>query len=168
MQNPFAIAVQWPDAPRCYLVHLQRPYFTAALFERPAVASLFVNWSPGAAVPEGTRANLFRQAADFCCAHWGLADRTFEFIERPHGYHLPRFLMAQTAATELFIVEPEHAAPLVEVRKSGPGAQHSTPNVSHRFDVVTQWRLGEMRKYYQQYLERQTLMGNGSKLVAAH
>jgi hypothetical protein len=65
-------------------------------------------------------------------------------------------LMAQTQSKALFIVEPEHSTPLVEVHESAESvaAQPKTKR-SSRFDVITQWRLGQMRKYYQQFLERQ-------------
>jgi hypothetical protein len=170
MQNPFAIAVQWPDAALCYLVHMQRPYFTAALFETTTVARLFVTWAPSSGSDEAQGARVFRSAADFCRARLGQADVPIEFVERRHGYHLPRFLMAQTATHELFIVEPEHAAPLVEVRKgsSVPAARNPEADVVQRFDIVTQWRLAEMRKYYQQYVDRQRSLVNGSDLARAH
>ena len=72
--------------------------------------------------------------------------------------------MAQTAAKDLFIVEPEHSTPLVEVRESEASlsSKSNAPKMSQRFDVVTQWRLGQMRGYYQQFLERQ------QKLAAGH
>lgn len=156
MQNPFAVAVQWPDEPRRYLVHLSRPYFTAALVETASALWLLVSWSPASRNTDDDRASIFRAAARFCREQLDQARVPIEFIERKDGYHLPRFLMAQSPALELFIVEPEHPAPLVEVheRKPGPGDPIGT-KLSARFDVVTEWRLEQMRDYYQQFLERQ-------------
>jgi hypothetical protein len=154
MQNPFAIAVRWPDEPRRFLVHLQRPYFTAALVETEAAAWLLVSWAPGTSSDEGARTAILRSAAEFCRAQFDQSAVPIEFVERRGGFQLPQYLMAQTTAKELFIVEPEHWTPLVEVRDSDPAAApHNRPG--HRFDVVTQWRLAQMRKYYRQYLERQ-------------
>lgn len=117
MHNPFAIAVQWPDEPRRYLVHLQRPYFTAAIFETASAAWLTVSWAPTQSY-DADAGSLFRVAAEFCRRELAQLDVPIEFIERKHGHHLPRFLMAQTAANDLFIVESEHSTPLVEVRES--------------------------------------------------
>src|SRR5687768_9366997 len=116
MQNPFAVAVQWPDEPRRYLVHLQRPYFTAAL-----VDTFSASCPPGRLCDEAERASLFRAAAWFCRAQLDQIHVPIEFVERKHGHHLPRFLMAQALGKELFIVEPDHSAPLVEVRDSDAG-----------------------------------------------
>src|SRR4051812_19279507 len=66
MQNPFAVAVQWPDEPRRYLVHLQRPYFTASIVETTSAAWLLLSWSPGGTCNEDARPSLFRAAATFC------------------------------------------------------------------------------------------------------
>jgi len=163
MHNPFAVAVQWPDEPRRYLVHLQRPYFTAALFETAAAAWLTVSWAPTGQPDEAVPGALFLRAADFCRNELGQLHVPIEFIERKNGHPLPQFLMAQTMGKELFIVEPDHSAPLVEVRDSNMPiiSERSGQKMSERFDVITQWRLGEMRKYYQQFLERQ------ERLVAA-
>jgi hypothetical protein len=164
MHNPFAIAVHWPDDPRRYLVHLQRPYFTAAIFETASAAWLAVSWAPRSDLDAASRANVFRAAADFCRTHLDFADVPIEFVEQRHGYPLPRFLMAQAAgAAGLFIVEPEHTTPLVEVRDSDP-ARSRTPKKSHRFDVITEWRLEQMRAYYQQFLERQHKVNASSPL----
>ena len=156
MQNPFAVAMQWPNEPRRYVVHLRRPYFTAAMVETASALWLLVSWSPS---PIGTfddRSSVFRAAARFCRDHLDQVRVPIEFVERKHGYHLPRFLMAQSAARELFIVEPEHPAPLVEVHETDAGLRKpSKSKLSERFDVVTQWRLEQMRNYYQQFLERQ-------------
>jgi hypothetical protein len=156
MQNPFAVAVQWPSEPRRYVVHLNRPYFTAAMVETASALWLLVSWSPAPMSTFDDRASIFRAAARFCREKLDQVRIPIEFVERKHGYHLPRFLMAQSAAMELFIVEPEHPAPLVEVRETDPGlCKPARSKVSQRFDVVTQWRLEQMRSYYQQFLERQ-------------
>jgi hypothetical protein len=153
MQNPFAIAVQWPDHIRRYLVHLRRPYFTAAIHETASAAWLLVSWAPGA--DEEDRAEIFGAAAEFCCTQMDQRQIPIEFVERKHGHHLPRYLMAQTMNKELFIVEPDHSTPLVEVRHSDIVDLKPKTKLSQRFDVITQWRLGEMRKYYRQFLEKQ-------------
>lgn len=153
MQNPFAIAVQWPDAIRRYLVHLQRPYFTAAIYETASAAWLLVSWAPGHRAPG--RADVFRAAADFCRTQLDQRQVPIEFVERQHGHNLPPYLMAQSLAQDLFIVEPDHSAPLVEVRDSEMASLKPNANQAARFDVITQWRLAEMRKYYRQFLERQ-------------
>jgi hypothetical protein len=157
MHNPFAVAVQWPDEFRRYVIHLQRPYFTAALFETASAAWLTVSWAPASMVDDSVRESLFRRAAHFCRSELGQLGVPIEFIERKHGHHLPRFLMAQGGDSDLFIVEPDHSAPLVEVRESRkkvvPHAGQA--KLPPRFDVITEWRLEEMRKYYQQFLERQ-------------
>lgn len=151
MQNPFAMAVQWPDSPRRYVVHLRKPYFTAALVETAAAAWLLVNWAPGSKVSDS--AEVFRSAAEFCRRELAQHAVPIEFVERKHGYELPRYLMAQSATKELFIIEPEHFSPLVEVRDKQTEAKPGER--SARFDTVTQLRLADMRKYYRQYLERQ-------------
>jgi hypothetical protein len=155
MQNPFAIALQWPDSDRRYLVHLQRPYFTAAIHETASAAWLTVSWAPGC---KNNSAELFRAAAVFCRTQLDQQPVPIEFVERRHGYPLPVFLMAQTSCRRLFIVEPEHSTPLVEVHDSDMPPRKGRAAVPSRFDVVTQWRLTEMRKYYRQYLERQKLL----------
>ena len=165
MHNPFAVAVQWPDESRRYVVHLQRPYFTAALFETASAAWLTLSWAPAGMADDAGGELLFRRAADFCRSELGQCNVPIEFIERKNGHHLPRFLMAQTVGKDLFIVEPDHFAPLVEVRENTTSnvPDTSEPKLSQRFDVITQWRLGEMRKYYQQFLERQqSLTGAGA------
>jgi hypothetical protein len=159
MHNPFAVAIQWPDDARCHLVHMQRPYFTAAVRETATTTWLLVSWSPSANPADIDRRSLFQEAADFCRSHLDLSQTPIQFLERKHGHHLPRFLIAQTPARELFIVEPEHSAPLVEVRNGAARAPSKKVLLSQRFDVVTQWRLGQMRIYYQQYLERQKTLG---------
>jgi hypothetical protein len=171
MHNPFAIAVQWPDEPGRYLVHLQRPYFTAAIFETDAAAWLAVSWA--AQSEDVGSSSVFFAAADFCRRQLAQHDLPIEFIERKHGHHLPRFLMAQTASKALFIVEPDHSAPLVEVHESMESsiAKSTHPKLSGRFDVITQWRLGQMRKYYQHFLERQqkmATMGGATTSICAN
>ena len=167
MQNPFAVAVQWPDDARCYIVHLRRPYFTAAVCESSNAVWLLVSWMPSARTEEINRPALFRAAADFCRKNLDRIDVPIQFVERKHGHHLPPFLMAQSPRKELFIVEPEHCAPLVEVRENAENAQPEKSNLSQRFDVVTQWRLAQMRKYYQRYLERQKALGVIHKAFAS-
>jgi len=153
MQNPFAIAVPWPDDLRRYLVHLQRPYFTAAIHETATAAWLLVSWAPGSNL--AGRAEVFRAGAAFCRTQLDQEHVPIEFVERRHGYPMPRYLMAQTAAGSLFIVEPDHSAPLVEVHESASSPKPAA-RPAPRFDVITQWRLTEMRKYYREFLERQT------------
>jgi hypothetical protein len=155
MHNPFAIAVQWPDQPRRYLVHLKRPYFTAAIFETVSTVWLAVSWAPWSHPDKSQDVSIaFRAAADFCRSHLDLDGVPIEFVERKNGHALPRFLIAQSAKTELFIVEPDHPTPLVEVREAD-ATQVCKPKSSRRFDIITEWRLEQMRKYYQHFLERQ-------------
>jgi hypothetical protein len=154
MQNPFAIAVQWPDDPRRFLVHLQRPYFTASMVESNSAAWLLVSWAPGTPLNDLDRESIFRTASDFCRTQLDQFQIPIQFIERKHGHHLPRYIMAQTPGRELFIVEPDHSTPLVEVRDK-VGSKAGKPKMSPRFDVITEWRLEQMRKYYQHFLERQ-------------
>jgi len=157
MHNPFAIAVQWPDDPRRYLIHLQRPYFVAALFETSSVMWLAVSWSPAPKHQVPCR-SIFRAAAEYSRRELSQGVVPIEFVERQHGHHLPRFLMAQTTGKALFIVEPEHATPLVEVRESERTSNSKKQRRSDRFDVITEWRLAQMRRYYQLFLERQNRM----------
>lgn len=153
MQNPFAIAMQWPDDVRRYLVHLQRPYFTAAIHETATAAWLLVSWAPGAS--ERPTAELFHAAARFCSTQLDQDHIPIEFVERKLGHHLPPYLMAQTTEKKLFIVESDHSAPLVAVHDKELVSSERKATVVPRFDVITQWRLAEMRKYYRQFLERQ-------------
>jgi hypothetical protein len=155
MHNPFAIAVQWPDDHRRYLVHLQRPYFSAAIFESTSAMWLAVSWSPAARHDATASGLVFRAAAEFCRREFAQCQVPIEFVERRHGHHLPHFLMAQAADKALFIVEPEHSTPLVEVRESERISNSKKVNRADRFDVITEWRLTQMRRYYQQFLERQ-------------
>jgi hypothetical protein len=156
MHNPFAIAVQWPDDHRRFLVHLQRPYFSAAIFESISAMWLAVSWSPPAARHDAPASgSIFHAAAEFCRRELAQGLVPIEFVERRHGHHLPRFLMAQAADKALFIVEPEHSSPLVEVRESERSSNSKKVNRTDRFDVITEWRLTQMRRYYQQFLERQ-------------
>jgi len=153
MENPFAIAMQWPDDVRRYLVHLQRPYFTAAIHETAAAAWLLVSWAPGAS--ELRRAEIFRAAAKFCSTQLDQEHVPIEFVERKLGHHIPPYLMAQTTHKQFFIVEPDHSAPLVAVHDQELASAERKTKAAPRFDVITQWRLAEMRKYYRQFLERQ-------------
>jgi hypothetical protein len=154
MQNPFAIAVQWPESPRRYIVHLERPYFTAALFETATAAWLALSWAPGAQASGDEHDTLLRTLAAFCREELGQGQIPIEFVERKCGHALPGYLIAQSG-TGLFIVEPDHPTPLVEVRESRPNHAAVSRDAGKRFDVITQWRLSQMRKYYQQFLERQ-------------
>jgi hypothetical protein len=154
MHNPFAIAVQWPDDPRRYLIHLQRPYFAAAIHETASAAWLAISWSPGVRPEMGERDALFMAAAEFCRSELGQLHVPIEFVERTNGYPLPPLLMAQSTDQQVYIVEPEHATPLVEVRE-GQQASASKRKAPQRYDVITEWRLTQMRRYYQQFLERQ-------------
>jgi len=167
MQNPFAIAVQWPDDPRRFLVHLQRPYFTAPLVETESAAWLLVSWA--ASPPDDAeRERVFKNAADFCRTQLDQAHVPIRFVEKKHGHCLPRYLMAQTVARDLFIVEPDHTAPLVEVRdRDHLAGKTSRSKKVQRFDVITQWRLGEMRKYYQRILERQKAIASAGVPIGA-
>ena len=164
MHNPFAIAVHWPDEPRRSLVHLQRPYFAATIFETVSAAWLAVSWAPRSNTDAAPCPAVFRAAADFCRIHLALDDLPIEFVEQKYGFQLPRFLMAQGGGTAgLFIVEPEYPTPLVEVRETNSaGPRKAKP--SKRFDVITEWRLEQMRCYYQQFLERQHKMNAGFPL----
>ena len=153
MENPFAIAMQWPDDVRRYLIHLQRPYFTAAIHETANAAWLLVTWAPGGG--ELHRAELFRAAAKFCSTQLDQEHIPIEFVERKHGHHVPPYLMAQTPRKQLFIVESDHSAPLVAVHDKELVSPERKAKMAPRFDVITQFRLTEMRKYYRQFLERQ-------------
>jgi hypothetical protein len=153
MQHPFAIAVQWPDSPRRFLVHLRKPYFTAAIIESGVATWLLVSWAPGTAFND--RPQILQNAAAFCQSSLKQNGAPIHFVEGKHGNALPRYLMAQSAGKELYIVEPDHCSPLVEVRENKSAAAPPAPKPAQRFDVVTQYRLAEMRKYYRQYLERQ-------------
>ncbi|HWN96269.1 MAG TPA: hypothetical protein VNT99_14635 [Methylomirabilota bacterium] len=167
MQNPFAIGVQWPEDPRRFLIHLARPYFTAAFCETSVAAWLLVSWSPSAMSSDAEHGPLFRAAAEFCRTQMDQTQVPIQFVEKKYGHHLPRFLIAQACAKELFIVEPDHSSPLVEVKDGAAPARIGTSRLAQRFDVVTQWRLGEMRKYYQQYLERQKIWVNRPVAITA-
>ena len=163
MQNPFAIGLQWPDTTRRYLVHLQRPYFTAAIHETASAAWLLVSWAPG--TREVSRARVFKAAADFCQTQLDQRHVPIEFVERRHGYTMPTYMIAQTLDKQLFIVEPDHYSPLVEIRDAATEPKSKTP-ASQRFDVVTQWRLADMRKYYRQFQDRQnSLQAHPSKVA---
>lgn len=159
MQHPFAIAVQWPGSPRRFLVHLRKPYFTAAIVETRAATWLLVSWAPGMTATE----EVLHSAAAFCNRHVEQAGAPIHFVEGKHGNALPRYLMAQSAENELYIVEPDHCSPLVEVREKKSVTGPRVPKPSQRFDVVTEYRLAEMRKYYRQYVERQQRGRHGAK-----
>src|SRR5215203_4214187 len=152
MQNPFAIGLQWPDTTRRYLVHLQRPYFTASIHETVSAAWLLVSWAPGSGQLD--RSKVFQAAAAFCQTQLDQRPVPIEFVERRQGYAMPGYLIAQTVDKQLFIVEPDHGSPLVEIRDAAAEPKSKTKS-SPRFDVVTQWRLADMRKYYRQFQDRQ-------------
>jgi hypothetical protein len=166
MQNPFAIAVQWPDSPRHFIVHLERPYFTAAVVETTAAAWLALSWAPGAGVLSGQQETLLEMAANFCRTQLVQGQMPIQIIERKGGFQFPTYLIAQSGAG-LFIVEPDHATPLVEVRESLPSQSATPRDAGNRFDVITQWRLTQMRKYYQQFLERQQKLGVARPSISA-
>ena len=90
-----------------------------------------------------------------------------QFVEKRNGHHLPRYLIAQTQAKELFIVEPDHSSPLVEVREDAAKTKRGKSKLAQRFDVITQWRLSQMRKYYQQFLEKQAALITGHAATSA-
>ena len=163
MQNPFAIGMQWPDASRRYLVHLQRPYFTASIHETASAAWLLISWAPG--TREANRAQVFRAAAAFCQTQLDQRHVPIEFVERRHGYVMPSYLIAQTVDKQLFIVEPDHYSPLVEIRDAAAEPKSKTKS-DPRFDVVTQWRLADMRKYYRQFQDRQKVLFSHPSAVA--
>jgi hypothetical protein len=155
MSEQFAIAVEWPDDSRPFLVHLKKPYFVAEA-RRHADAILFITTLNTQHVRDFDLrlAELLPAAHKFFLKALGLESDTAQFLKGRHGREFPRFLMARTSSGKTFIVEPDHPSPLVAV--SEPKAGSSAPaKLSQRFDTVTQWRLAQMRKYYQQYTERQ-------------
>lgn len=154
MSEQFAIAVEWPDESRPYLVHLKKPYFVAAV-RRHADAILFITTlsTEQSLVCAATLTDLLPAANRFFQQALGVAPSSSHFLKGKHGAQFPRFIMAQTAGGNTFIVEPEHPSPLVAVTE--PGTATSLEKAPSRFDVVTQWRLAEMRKYYQQFRDRQ-------------
>jgi hypothetical protein len=154
MQNPFALAVQWPDEPCRYLVHLQKPYFTAPIVKTRNGIGLWVSWASGA-LSGCVRDELFQAAAAFCRQQLGWDAAPVGFAERQAGFHLPTYLLARTPNEVAFIVEPDHVSPLVEVREHSTAVAPGKPKT--RFDHITQWRLAEMRQYYRRFLEREAL-----------
>jgi hypothetical protein len=175
MPESFAIAVQWPDDSRPYLVHLKKPYFVAEV-RRIEGAILFVTtldtkqWRQSG----DEIAELLPRASRFFAGALGIEDQPSHFLKGSHGREFPRFLMAKTLGGTTFIVEPDHPSPLVEVKepKNADGvtalAKHAASRaLSGRFDTVTQYRLGQMRKYYQQFVERQNGR-SAAQLVIPH
>jgi hypothetical protein len=154
MSEHFAIAVEWPDDPRPYLVHLKKPYFVAEI-RRYGDTALFITTlrSEQLRHSEFDLDPLLSQANSFSQSALGISMTTAQFLKGKHGREFPRYLMARTGGGLTFIVEPEHPAPLVAVTEPAP--EKARPKLSSRFDVVTQWRLAQMRKYYQQFQERQ-------------
>jgi len=110
---------------------------------------------------------LLPAAVEFFTGALGVTARTMQFLKGNHGREFPQFLMAKTASGHAYIVEPDHPAPLVEVKAPAPHAPADSepPNLSSRFDTVTEWRLGQMRKYYQQFTERQRQAGAATLVV---
>jgi hypothetical protein len=154
MSEHFAIAVEWPDDPRPFLVHLKKPYFVAEA-RKYTNGFLFITTlrtehercfasALGELLPEANR--FFQQAL-------GVSIATAHYLNGKHGREFPRYLMARTLSDRTFIVEPDHPSPLVAV--SEPALESEKPKLTSRFDVVTQWRLAQMRKYYCQFAERQ-------------
>jgi hypothetical protein len=155
MPERFAIAVQWPDDSRPYLVHLQKPYFVAEA-RRHGGMMLFISTLTSMHLRTYHRVigELMFAASAFFADALGVSAQTTNFLKGNHGHEFPRFLMARTAGGETFIVEPDHPTPVVELRQPKPGDSKPSKQ-STRFDTVTQWRLAHMRKYYQHFLERQ-------------
>lgn len=111
---------------------------------------------------------LLRSVGPFIERALGITAGSSHFVMGRHGHEFPRYLMAKTAAGDGYIVEPDHPAPLVEVRPPKASASKA-PKLTSRFDTVTQWRLAQMRKYYQQFADRQrTAPGPGSLVVPVH
>jgi hypothetical protein len=166
MSAPFAIAVEWPDESRPFLVHLKKPYFVAEVRQR-GNSVLFVATLKTEHVRREleTLNELLPAANRFFGEALGISDYTAHFLKGRHGREFPRFLMARTLAGESYIVEPDHPSPLVEVKE--PAATTAQPKLTPRFDIVTQWRLAEMRKYYQRFVERQRHQQSPALVVPA-
>ena len=165
--SKFAIAVQWPDEPKLYLVHLHRPYFVAAAARCSGAEAWFCANLSSRQLPalDEQRAALFREASAFFADALGVSIRQAHFVKGRHGHEFPRFLMARTTEGKTFIVEPDYPAPLVEVKEPDRQPGLAT-KLSPRFDVVTQWRLNEMRRYYRQFLDRQRTGGDLTGAIA--
>jgi hypothetical protein len=155
MPERFAIAVQWPDDSRPFLVHLRQPYFVAEA-RRHGDAMVFVATLRTEQLRDfGDEIDaLLCDASQYFAKTLGVSAATVSFLKGKHGREFPRYLMARTAAGNSYIVEPDHPSPLVEVRPPGQKSESST-KLSTRFDTVTQWRLAQMRKYYQSFVDRQ-------------
>lgn len=156
MPERFAIAVQWPDDSRPFLVHLQKPYFVAEA-RRFNDTIVFVTTlgtkhlrALGAALEE-----LLPAASSYFAQTMNLNVASSHFVKGNHGRDFPQFLMAKTTAGDAYIVEPDHPSPLVEVKEPLHSQPKAGPRAGSRFDTVTQYRLAQMRKYYQQFIERQ-------------
>ena len=154
MSERFAIAVRWPDDSRPYLVHLEKPYFVAEV-RRCADSILFVTTLNTDHLLQFAHLweELLPAASRFFTSTLDVSASTVRFLKGNHGREFPRYLMAKTGSGKTYIVEPDHPAPLVEVKEPARSVPASNPGC--RFDTVTQWRLAQMRKYYQQFLERQ-------------
>lgn len=157
MPERFAIAVQWPDDPRPFLVHLRKPYFVAEV-RRSGTSMLYV----ATLSTEHVRAigedisELLLSAHQYFTGALGVSSESTRFLKGNHGREFPRYLMAKTAKGAMYIVEPDHPSPLVEVKEPGPkSASKNNKPLSSRFDTVTQYRLAQMRKYYKQFTDRQ-------------
>jgi hypothetical protein len=164
MTHQFAIATEWPDDPRRYLVHLQRPYFVAEAREAGGTLWFFITRPPAQNRSERFDEMLRAGFSFFRHAIESAAIRVCA-VEGRHRRELPRYLFARTAADTAFIVEPDYSSPLVEL-KDAPAPLANKRKSPTRFDVITQWRLAQMRKYYQQFLERQRPAPATTKSVA--
>jgi hypothetical protein len=167
MPERFAIAVRWPDDSRPFLVHLCKPYFVAEV-RRCGDEILFVSTLSTEHLHEWTQEldEILPAAVSYFSATLGLPSSTARFLKGNHGREFPRYLMAKTTSGVAFIVEPDHPSPLVEVRPPAPKAVSSS-KLSSRFDTVTQWRLAQMRKYYQAFIDRQRSAEPASLVVPA-
>lgn len=156
MNPKFAIAVEWPSDSKPFLVHLEKPYFVAEVRQTGGVVYFLTTLSSRQlAAFQGSLQKLLTEAAEFFSNAMGIAVCQAHFIKGNHGHDFPQYLMARSEAGDTFIVEPDHSAPLVEVKDQTHQSAAARAKAGGRFDVVTQWRLAQMRKYYQQFLERQ-------------
>ncbi|HMJ90619.1 MAG TPA: hypothetical protein VK530_12440 [Candidatus Acidoferrum sp.] len=167
MSEQFAIAVEWPDEPRPYLVHLRKPYFVAEA-RRHSNTLVFVATltTRQFAVFGKALGDILPAANKFFSNALGLPIAGCQFLTGKHGREYPQYLMAQTLRGKTFIVEPDHPSPLVAVTE--PCAAGSTRSkLPNRFDTVTQWRLAQMRKYFQQFTGRERESQSAGLVVPA-
>lgn len=156
MPERFAIAVQWPDDSRPFLVHLQKPYFVAEVrrFNDTIVFVTTLGSKHLTSFPT-LLDELLPAASNYFAQTMNLSVAASHFIKGSHGRDFPQFLMAKTTGGDAYIVEPDHPSPLVEVKEPLQSQAKTLPRGGSRFDTVTQYRLAQMRKYYQQFIERQ-------------